>query len=283
MNPALATAPPLKLAITVPEELRERVAVPGATGTLARLLALLSPYLEPLFPADLARRGAAPSDRLAPPRAPELRTAVETAARALSSRPHVVFLTARPNAEVGVENTQPPSVVAGAGVAGLGEGSLAFLAARTFDLLGRGWALAGKFAPKDVAILLELACRFVDAPVPEMGLPVQRADAFLAALGKTVPPTVRERALKLAPDAAAEIPAFDARRFTAALRRTANRVALLYTGDPGAALRALAAAERRTEQQEPDPVEALALPDLHDLALFALSDLFIELRVQVTS
>jgi hypothetical protein len=185
--------------------------------------------------------------------------------------------------ELAIENTQPPSIVAGAEVTGLPEGSLAFLAARTFDLLARGWSLAGKFAPKDVAILVELACRFVGAPVPQMGLPAQRVDAFITALGKTVPPSVRERALQLAPAAAEEVGAFDARRFTTAIRRTSNRVALLYTGDPGAGLRALSLLERRPGQQEVDPVEAISRPDLHDLALFALSEPFIELRVSVIS
>jgi tetratricopeptide (TPR) repeat protein len=283
INPALATAPPLKLASGIPDELRERVAVPGATGTLARLLSLLGPYLEPLFPADLSRRGATPSDRLLPPRAPELRAALESAARTFSARPHGVFLASRPGAELAIENTQPPSIIAGAETAGLPESSLAFLAARTFDLLSRGWALAGKFAPKDVGILVELACRYIGAPVPVMGLPAQRADAFLAALARTVPPSVRERALLLVTSAEEEIATFEPRRFTAALRRTANRVALLYTGDPGAALRALAAGERRMGQAEFDPVEAISHPDLHDLALFALSDPYVELRVSVTS
>jgi tetratricopeptide (TPR) repeat protein len=283
VNPALASAPPLKLANAVPDELRERVAVPGATGTLARVLSLLSPYLEPLFPADLARRGATPSDRLVSPRAPELRTALESAARAFSARPYATFLTSRSGAEVALENTQPPSLIAGAEVAYLPEGSMAFLAARSFDLLDRGWALAGKFAPKDVAILLELACRFIGAPVTAMGLPAQRANAFLAALAKTVPPSVREQAVRLAAPAGGEFAAFEPRRFTSALRRTANRVALLYTGDPGAALRALAAMELRGAQPDVDPVEALAVPDLRDLALFALSDPFVELRVSVTS
>jgi len=283
VNPALASPPPLKLASAIPEELRERVAVPGATGTLAHLLSLLSPFFEPLFPADLARRGATPSDRLAPPRAPELRTALETAARAFSARPHAVFLTSRPNADLLLENTQPPSIVAGAETSGLGDAGLAFVAARAFDLLGRGWTLAGKFAPKDVAILLELACRFVDAPVAASGLPPERATAFLGALGKTVPPSVRERALKLAAPAGEELAALDARRFTSALRRTANRVALLYTGDPGAALRALATSERPPGQPDVDPQSALALPDLRDLALFALSDPYAELRVSLIS
>jgi len=283
VNPALATAPALKVASAIPDELRERVAVPGATGALAHLLTLLSPYLEPLFPADLARRGATPSDRLQAPRAPELRAALEAAGRALSARPHAVFLASRTGAELSIENTQPPSIVAGAETAGLAEASLAFLAARTFDLLDRGWALAGKFAPKDVAILLELACRHVGAEIATTGLPAQRAEAFLAALTRAVPPSVQERALKLASAAGEEFAALEPRRFTAALRRTANRVALLYTGDPGAALRALAAAERRPGQAEVDSVEALSLPDLRDLALFALSDPFVELRVAVIS
>jgi hypothetical protein len=172
-------------------------------------------------------------------------------------------------------------VIASAGVADLPAAALAFVAARTLDLLQHGWALAGKFSPRDVAILLELACRYAGGAPPSFGLPAERAGAFLAALEVTVPESVRQKAKALAPAAAAELPSVEPRALAAALRRTANRVGLLYAGDPGEALRALAQLDRRLEAGAPDPVQALSLPDLRDLALLSLSDPFLELRLAV--
>ncbi|HSD20335.1 MAG TPA: tetratricopeptide repeat protein [Anaeromyxobacter sp.] len=265
--------------IAISPTLRDRVAAPGATGPLARLLALLSPLLEPLFPASLARCGATPADRLAPPRAPTLRAALEDARAALRGRPFAAFVSATPGADIAIENTQPPSLVAAAGVEALAPGVLAFAATRAVDLLGHGWALTGKFAPRDVAILLELACRFAGGVPPSQGLPAERAGAFLAALEISVPPPVRAEARRLAREASEELAATDPRAFAAALRRTANRVALLRCGDPGAALDALVCGDRRLADTRPAPAQALALADLRDVALFALSDPFLELRV----
>ena len=259
--------------------IRDRVAAPGATGPLARLLALLSPLLEPLFPASLARCGATPADRLAPPRAPTLHAALEDARAALRGRPFAAFVSATPGADIAIENTQPPSLVAAAGVEALAPGVLAFAATRAVDLLGHGWALTGKFAPRDVAILLELACRFAGGVPPSQGLPAERAGAFLAALEISVPPPVRAEARRLAREASEELAATDPRALAAALRRTANRVALLRCGDPGAALDALVCGDRRLADTRPAPAQALALADLRDVALFALSDPFLELRL----
>ncbi len=281
VSPAHAAPPPGKLAAQVPVELRTRVAAPGATGPLARLLRLLAPWLESLFPADLARRGASPEDRLDTVRAPAVATALDAATRALWARPHAAFLTSRPGVEVAVENTQPPSLVLGAGVAVLDDFALSFLAARTLDLLDHGWALVGKFAPRDLGILLELACRFAGGAPASKGLPAERAGAFLAVLESQVPAAARASAHDLGAAATQELAETDPRAFAAALRRTANRVALLYAGDPGAALRTLALLDRRLEAGALDPVQALALPDLRDLALFALSDPFLELRAAV--
>jgi hypothetical protein len=258
------------------------VAAPGASGPTARLLALLAPWLEALFPADLARRGASTADRLTPSRSPALCAALEGAAAAFSARPHVTLLTSRPGLEIVLENTQPPAIVFSAAVGQLPEPALPFLAARSIDLLQRGWALAGKFAPRDVAILLELACRFAGGSPPSLGLPAERAGAFLAALRRTVPPGVADQVRELASDSTAELPGLEPRALVTALRQTANRAALLYAGDPGEALRALALLDRRRIDAEPlDPVAALALPDLRDLAEFALSELFLELRMVV--
>ncbi len=280
-DPARPAPPPARVAARVPPELRERLAAPGATGATARLLSILSPWLEPLFPADPARLGAGPADRLAAEAAPGLHAALDAAARALGVRPHAIYLTARPGREIALENTRPPSVVLSRGTAALPAGSLPFVAARTLDLLQHGGALVGKFAPRDLGILLELACRFAGGAPPPLGLPAERAGAFIGALVATVPPDVRARAAALAAAASAELRSLDPRALAASLRRTANRVALLHAGDPGAALGALALLDRRLDDGPPDPAQALALPDLRDLAVLALSDGFLELRRSV--
>ena len=280
ITPASPRPPPPRLPDRLPADLRAQIAVSPAAGPSARLLALLAPWLEPLFPADLGRRGASSVDWLAPPRAPVLRGALETTARALGTRPHAAFLTKRPGVEVAIENTQPPAMILSAGVGELPEPLLPFLLARTLDLVHHGWALGGKFAPRDVGILLELACRFAGGTAPSLGLPAERAGSYLAALSRTVPAGMLERARLLAPEAARELAGFDPTRFGEALRHTANRLALLYAGDPGDALRLLSALETGPAGP-PEPAQAIALHELEDLAQFALSDQFVELRLAV--
>jgi hypothetical protein len=250
--------------------------VPGAEGPVGRLVALLTPYLEPLFPADLARRGVDAADRVGAANAPALLGRLESASRALEARPVALFLAPQGGCQVLLENTQPPSLVVGAGALALPPGALSFLLARALQLCGTGWALAGKFAPRDVVILCELACRFAGGEPPAMGLPAQRAGAFLEALHRSVPDTVRSWASTLAAASTDELNGFDPRAFGAAVQRTASRVALLYTGDAHGALTGLAALD---PEAAADPVQALQLPDLRDVALFALSDLYLELRV----
>ena len=167
-----------------------------------------------------------------------------------------------------------------AGIGELPESMLPFLTARTLDLVQHGWALGGKFAPRDVGILLELACRFAGGTAPSLGLPAERAGSYLAALSRNVPFGVLERARLLAPEAARELAGFDPKGFGDGIRRTANRIALLYAGDPGEALRVLSALEPGPTGP-PEPAQAIALPDLADLARFALSDRFLELRLAV--
>jgi hypothetical protein len=206
--------------------------------------------------------------------------ALEGASRALGGRPHATFLVAREGLDLAIENTRPPAVIASEAVEHLPEGALHFLAARSVDLLERGWSLVGKFAPRDVSILLELACRFSGGQPAGSGLPPDRAEAFLAALSRTVPPSLRARCVRFGVAGTEELASLDPRAFAAALRRSANRVALLYAGDPAGALDALAALESGPEGRPP-PARELALPDLRDLALFALSDPFLDLRLAV--
>lgn len=280
---AFATASALRLPgsarpVRVFPDVRASIAHPDAQTAAARLLALLAPFLEPLFPADLARHGVSAASRLGPRCAPELLELLEQSQRALGTRPCAAFLAEVDGLEVALENTAPPSIVLPAGVAGLPAPQRSFLVARALALVDLGWALAGKFAPRDVAIVCELGCRFGGREPASPLLPEARARPFLEALARGVPAVVRARVSALAAAAAADLPTLDPRQLTAALRRTAARIALLHTGDPHAALTALAAAEPRLAGLQRS--QAAEDADLRDLAAFALSDAYLDRRAE---
>jgi hypothetical protein len=270
-------APPLAAALS--EAARDRVALPETIGPLGKLLSLLTPHLEPLFPADLQRRGITAANRLVAPRAPLIREPLETAAALLSARAHAVFLVELPGALITLENTRPPALIVPSGLAALPLGARRFLATRALDQLERGGALVGKFAPRDVGILLELACRFAGGQPPPLGLPAARAGAFLSAMARGVPPVLAARVASLGPSAADELAGVELGPLAEALQRTSARVALLATGDPAGAFTALLAAELPGERIS--GADALQLPSLRELATLALSEAFLDLRVAV--
>jgi len=278
LQPGLPAPAPPSLASRIPPDVRARVAASGVEGAVGRLLSLLTPYLEPLFPVDLSRFGVGPSDRLGPGAAPALQALVEGASRALAARPSALFQARRPGVFVALENTQPPSLVLGADAPSLPQGALAFLIARALALSATGWALVGKFSPRDTLILAELASRFAGGEPPRLGLPTQRAGAFLAALERSVPPSVRSWVGPLGAPSAEELHSFDPEAFSAALERSAGRVALLHAGDLHGALTALWRTPRSGSVPTDDPAVALERPDLSDVARFALSDIYLELR-----
>ena len=269
---------PLDLAFGIDAAVRARIAPPGADGPTARLLSLLAPYLEPLFPVDLARHGVAPSDRLGMAAAPALHGALESATRAISGRPLALFRAPRPGLHAALENTRPPSLVLAADVDSLSPGAIAFLAARFIALAGAGWPLAGKFAARDLLILCELAARFAGGEPPPLGLPAERAGAFLSALDRSVPPSMRDFLAGLGPASAAELGSLDPVAFASALEQTANRLALLHAGNLHGALTVLAGLQRPGVALAADPAAALERADLADLARFALSDPYLVLR-----
>jgi len=269
---------PLDLAFRIDSAVRARIAAPGADGPTARLLSLLAPYLEPLFPVDLARHGVVPSDRLATASAPALHGALESATRAISGRPLALFRGPRPGLHASLENTRPPSLVLAADVDSLPPGAIAFLTARSVALAGACWPLAGKFAPRDLLTLCELAARFAGGDPPPRGLPPERAGAFLSALDRSVPPSMRDFLAGLGPACAAELGSLDPVAFASALEQTGNRTALLHAGDLHGALTVLAGQQRPGVALAADPATALERADLVDLARFALSDPYLVLR-----
>jgi len=263
--------------VGVSDELRRRASHPTARGALARLLALLAPWLEGLFPADLVRRGVSARHRVSPQRSGETLNLLDEIGRALGTRSVVAFLSDAEGFSVAVENTQPASLILAGGFLGsFPAQERRFLIARGLVLADLGWALLGKFAPPDVGLLCDLACRFGGAGVGGAGLPPERARPFLEALERLVPATLREQARRLAAEAAGGLASLSPRELVGAVRQTSSRIALLHVGCVHAALEGLLKGEPRLRGLTRE--QALSHPDVRDLAAFAISREGIELR-----
>ena len=194
------------------------------------------------------------------PRAPEVREPLDAAAALLSARALAVFLVDRPGALIALENTRPPALIVPAGFAALPLGARRFLATRAVDLLERGGALVGKFAPRDVGILLELACRFAGGKPAVAGAPRRHGPAPSSRpWPAAVPPVLAARVASLGHACVRGAGLHRGSESVAAsLRRTSARVALLATGDPAGAFAALLAAE--PPARPTSSAEALRLP-----------------------
>jgi len=217
---------------------------------------------------------------LSPARGPQLMALLTGARRALDSRNCAAYLRAGDGFEVELENTRPPSLVLGGGLARAPAPAARFLLARGLALVDLGWAVAGRLGPEARASLCELACRFAGGAVARPALPPARAEALLGALARDVPVGVRDEAAALGAAAASELATTPQPRLAAAARRTASRLALLHAGAPGAALAALVASERPLRERA--RADALAHGDVRDLASFALSDTWLDLRAERT-
>ena len=192
-----------------------------------------------------------------------------------------LFAGRRPGLDCTLVNTRPPSAFLGAGALELPPGPLAFHLARVVVLAAGGWALLGRFAPRDVLVLCELASRFAGGEPPPRGLPPERAGAFLDALRRAVPPATLDHLADLGRDSAAELATLDPVALAADVERSATRLALLHTGDLHGALLVQARLPRPGSAPVEDGTVPLSRPDLAELARFALSDPYLEMRARM--
>ena len=258
--------------------LRDRVAAPGATGPLARLLSLLSPWLEPLFPADLGRRGALPTRPARPAARAGARARRSTPRRdALGGRPFAPFLVVAPRVRgrdrehPAARRSSPARTSWRSRPAGL-----AFLAARAVDLararLGaRGQVRAARRRhPARARLPVRGRRAAFPGAAPRSG-PARSSPALESAGSRR---RVAQRGARRSRAAAShELGGTDPRASPppCAAPRTASRSSTRATPAPrstrsrAAIRRARAGRRRRRRTRSPSP-------DLRDLALFALSD-----------
>jgi tetratricopeptide (TPR) repeat protein len=209
----------------------------AAASSLEIAMQSLAPYLEPLFPAQLHRFGVEDADRVGTGHAPELHQWIERVRESLGARPIDVFL-AEGTRGVAVENTQPPSLVIGAGAPEvLGQSGMQFLACQRLALIELGLILPAKFSPRDVTTLATLVTLFITDDLSLLPDERRRLAQFLDALAQTCPELIRAGIAVHAEGAARELARFDPQAYIRSGAERAQRIALLVTGDLNGGLR----------------------------------------------
>jgi tetratricopeptide (TPR) repeat protein len=209
----------------------------AAASSLEIAMQSLAPYLEPLFPAQLHRFGVEDADRVGAGHAPDLHQWIERVRESLGARPIDVFL-AEGTRGVAVENTQPPSLVIGAGAPEvLGQSGMQFLACQRLALIELGLILPAKFSPRDVTTLATLVTLFISDDLTFLPDERRRLAQFLDALAQTCPELIRAGIAVHAEGAARELARFDPQAYIRSGAERAQRIALLVTGDLHGGLR----------------------------------------------
>ena len=250
---------------------RMELADPAVAGPLGWFLRAMTPYLEPLFPADLLRAGADESAYLDPALS-EPAARLTDFARVVTDRPLRLYRSERLGFELQVENTRPVSVIVGAEVLDAPPGLRDQVLLRAAELAGAGYALPGKFTGQDFELLVRLALAFFDASVA-VPLSDDRRAQYLEAMGRLCPDARKAQLEPLAAEAVAALPRFDPAGYASALRRTADRLALVVTGDVPGTLTTLLRLDRRAATPVAGRGEAVRThPAAFDLCRFLLRD-----------
>lgn len=259
---------------------------PAADCLLQRVMAVLAPYLEQLFPADLARFGVHGDQMVGPDAHPELAEAAERARNLVAGRSFSLFVVDQPAGayRAWLESGGTPSIIiSGAVVERSTPEELAFFVSREVAKVACGFVLPAKLSRSDLLQLLGLLCKIARPDTePPVALPAT-APQYLAAIREMVPQDVMEMVLPLIRRYALEPRAHDIDRWHTGLQRTADRMGLLCCGELNAALsvmnRESEAAGGRDLAFIPDRANLLARDqDMMALFRFSFSEPFLRLR-----
>ncbi|MBW1807824.1 MAG: tetratricopeptide repeat protein [Deltaproteobacteria bacterium] len=260
---------------------------PSADCLLQRILSVLAPYLEKLFPADQAWIKA--QTLVTHENQPALMKIAEGANWLVSGRPVSLYLADNEEYQAWCECSDNPAIVLTKSILERSTpAELNFFVTREIVNVAMGFVLPRKLKQTDLMQLLALLCKMARPEAsPPHPLPAT-APQYLAALAQVTPPDVMEMVVPLIRRYALEPRAHDIERWASGVRRTANRVALLACGDLIAAMSVLtrfsAAAGGRDLAFIPDRSSVLTRDkDMMALFRFAFSEQFLMLRKKLGS
>lgn len=262
----------------------EIVLHPAANNLLQRVMAVLAPYLEQLFPANLERFGVQGDDLVDRHNFPEVLQAVEYAQNLVSGRSLNVFVIAQGGYQAYLDCGGTPALLVPRAVVERSTGpELTFFLAREVAAIAMGCVLPLRFSPADRMQLLTLLCHLANPEAPPLAPLPATAPQYLQAIRQVTPPEILEMLLPLLRRLSLELSPAGVERWLQGVRHTAARVALIACGDLNAAMAVSARGSEAAGGRELAfiPDRALLLdrdPDMRELFDFAFSPPFLRLR-----
>lgn len=246
---------------------------PADDGPLARLFALLGPYLPEVFGPTLKTLGVGRRQRLKPPAAADLRAELAAFTGAFGLGDFELYVGGPdPNSIIAVPDTKLPAFVVGANVAApLNENQRWTLAQQVVGLV-RGTSMLLQRDAAEGAALAAAACAVGKHPLP--GPSFAMLGEFTRALERGLPRRMRKELAEVAAEVLQHEQ--DPRAFVVAARASLDRAAAVAVGDISWIV--LSRQERQTQDRSFDaPTERR----VWTLIRFVLSDSFMLLRQQL--
>ena len=262
----------------------EIVLHPAANNLLQRVMAVLAPYLEQLFPANLERFGVKGDDLVDRHNFPEVYQAVEYAQNLVSGRALNVFVIAQGGYQAYLDCGGTPALLVPHAVVERSTGpELTFFLAREVAAIAMGCVLPLRFSPADRMQLLTLLCHLANPDAPPLAPLPATAPQYLQAIRQVTPPEILEMLSPLLRRLSLELSPAGVERWLQGVRHTAARVALIACGDLNAAMAVSARGSEAAGGRELAfiPDRALLLerdPAMRELFDFAFSPSFLRLR-----
>jgi tetratricopeptide (TPR) repeat protein len=244
-----------------------------------RLLSCAALGLERIYPPDFDAYGVSRGDRISPRSGHPTRLLADRIARVLGLGDFDLYVHQAHSGELGVEFSDPVSVMVPAYVTQLPDGHQAFLLARILTNIARGVHPVDKLPNESLADVITAAMRTVDPNFGSGHGEEEYLDTFSKNLYKGLPRRGR-RPLEEAAAAYGPSPKPRLEDWSLRVQKTATRVALLLCDDPAGAIGIL----RRT-QGDLAKLQGVALERgmavIADTLRFAVSDIASTVRRRV--
>jgi tetratricopeptide (TPR) repeat protein len=245
----------------------------------SRLVAAASLGLERIYPPDFDAYGVSRGDRISSRSGHPTRLLADRLARVLGVGDFDFYVHQAHSGDIGVEFSDPVSILVPAHVAGLPDGHQAFLLARVLTNVARGLHPVDKLPIESLNEVIIAAMRTVDPNFGSGQGDPEYLDTFSRNLFKGLPRRGR-RPLEEAAAAYGPSPKPRLDDWSLRVRKTAARVALLLSDDPAGAVGILRRSEGDLARLQGAALER-GMAVIADSLRFAVSDIAATVRRRV--
>jgi hypothetical protein len=273
-----------------PEDVANRVAYPGERSPILKMMRILESASERLYPPSLEEKGAGPQDRVDPAKTSRdaLPGIALAYAAALGIEKITVYRARASTVEVIVETTpRGPALLLGPNVLADQPREASHQVARALWFVANGLSLMGKVKPEiyDRLVLATIASFLEGDDARILAKKAGAKEDDLALTRRALPRKMAQLIKPLAADAAEVLgddPRGAVRQWRIRAQLSADRAAVLLTGDIGGSVRRALGGGQPAEIAAREPARVVEIirgnPDAFELIRFAASEDFLMLR-----